>query len=398
MSSLSRRIGLVLFMSLFACQAGFLTLGLILPEVGREFGLTTPEVGQLRSISGIAGGVTAIVLMAAARGLGVRRLLMGGLLLMAGCSVASALAPWFAVLAVAQAGVGVATSVLLSAGIAAVAEWVEPERRARVLSWAVVGQPAAWVVGMPAIGALSDASWRFAFLLPLLAAVFAARLVWFRPADRVDEAAEPLRLRSLGREPDTLAWGIGELLAYSAWTGFLVYIGAMLLETYGASASTGGLILGVAAIAFFPSTFIAGRLVDRYLRALLIGAGLSLALVITAIGAFPDSLATSSILLCVAVFLAGARSLAGSAFGLHVSRGRAVAITSIRTAATQFGSLFGAAVGGLALAAGGYELAFEVFGVLLVLAVIPHLLLAIPARYARNRPAGVAQSVRAAES
>src|SRR3712207_6600369 len=101
MSSLSRRIVLVLFVSLFACQAGFLPLGLILPEVGREFGLTTPEVGQLRSISGIAGGVTALVLMAAARGLGVRRLLMGGLLLMASCSVASALAPWFAVLAVA---------------------------------------------------------------------------------------------------------------------------------------------------------------------------------------------------------------------------------------------------------------------------------------------------------
>ena len=53
---------ITLFLSMFAGQAGLLVLAPILPEVSHEFGVSTATAGQLRVVSGIAGGLTAIAL------------------------------------------------------------------------------------------------------------------------------------------------------------------------------------------------------------------------------------------------------------------------------------------------------------------------------------------------
>lgn len=44
----------VLFVSMFAAQSGFLVLAPILPEMSREFGISTATGGQLRLASGVA--------------------------------------------------------------------------------------------------------------------------------------------------------------------------------------------------------------------------------------------------------------------------------------------------------------------------------------------------------
>jgi predicted MFS family arabinose efflux permease len=46
------------FVSLFASQAGLLVLSPILPELGREFGVSTATAGQLRTLSGATGGMS----------------------------------------------------------------------------------------------------------------------------------------------------------------------------------------------------------------------------------------------------------------------------------------------------------------------------------------------------
>jgi predicted MFS family arabinose efflux permease len=52
----------VLFLCLFASQAGMLVLSPVLPDVARDLGVSTATAGQLRSLSGLTGGVTAILL------------------------------------------------------------------------------------------------------------------------------------------------------------------------------------------------------------------------------------------------------------------------------------------------------------------------------------------------
>ena len=76
-------------------------------------------------------------------------------------SLASAVAPNLVAFACAQAAIGGAAAILLSAGVAAAGEWAPAGERARVLSWTLLGQPAAWVVGMPLIGVISRATMAF---------------------------------------------------------------------------------------------------------------------------------------------------------------------------------------------------------------------------------------------
>src|SRR3954469_767692 len=262
MNSRLQHPAFVLFVCLFAAQAGFLALGPVLPAIAHDLGVSSAVVGQLRVGSGVAGGLTALTLALMPPRRGPRALLTAGAALILASSVASAAAPGLAILALAQAATGVGGGLLLSAGIAAVATWARPERRARVLAFAIVGQPAAWVVGMPLIGLLAERGWRLAFAVPAAAALAALAALAARPPDEPAPASSPPPLRELLRDRRVAGWAWGELLAYSGWSGVLVFAGALLIESHGVSPSTAGVLLGAAALAYFPTTFLASRAVE----------------------------------------------------------------------------------------------------------------------------------------
>src|SRR3954469_9243841 len=131
-----RSPGNVAFVSLFAAQAGLLTLSPILPSVARDFGVETAAAGQLRTLVGLVGGIAALAVVFVGRRVGPRRLLLAGNGLLVLGSVASATAPSLAALALAQVAVGGATGLLVAGGLAAAAAWAAPERRAATVAWA----------------------------------------------------------------------------------------------------------------------------------------------------------------------------------------------------------------------------------------------------------------------
>ena len=174
----------LLFVVLFTAQAAVIVLSPVLGAVASEFHVSTAAAGQLRTLSGLAAAATALLVPRLSRRFGLRALLLWGSTLIAAASVASACAPSFAVLAAAQIVVGAGVATLLAAATTAAAAWVPDDQRAKVLSWALIGQPAAWIVGMPLIGALGERSWRLAWLaLPLVAAGVAIALVVRRHSD-----------------------------------------------------------------------------------------------------------------------------------------------------------------------------------------------------------------------
>jgi predicted MFS family arabinose efflux permease len=81
---------------------------------------------------------------------------------------------------------------------------------------------------------------------------------------------------------------------------------------------------------------------------------------------------TSLVLFAALSFLAGGRTLAGSARGLDLAPELRLGVTGVRTAAIQLGYFVGAAVGGVALAAGGYSSVGMAFAGLFVCATLPH--------------------------
>ena len=115
--------------------------------------------------------------------------------------------------------------ILTTAGTLAAAEWVPPERRAATLSWALIGQPAGWIVGMPLVGAVAERSWRTAWLVfPLTAALLAAAAVAGRSGAPSARSA-PTGMRAALAAPGLGRWLVAETLANTAWAGTLVYSG-----------------------------------------------------------------------------------------------------------------------------------------------------------------------------
>jgi predicted MFS family arabinose efflux permease len=369
----TRRLALTLFTCLYAAQAAFLSIGSVLPQIAHAFGAHTATAGQIRAVSGLAGAATAIVLIGGGSRLGIHRLLVAGLSLIAASAVVSAAAPSLVVLGAAQAACGVGATLVLAAGVAATAQWASAENRTRVLAWALVGQPAAWVIGMPSIGLLASVTWRAVFVLPLVGAGLAL-LLMPRRGTRSNHAHPSGALRRLAGDRQFLGWALSELLAYSAWAGVMIYVPALMIEKHGASPASSGALLGLAALAYFPSNFGASRLVGRHARPLLVSLNLVLAVVAGALGSVASTPTACAALFAGCVFLAGGRTISGSALGLTLAPPEhAVAVSSIRTAAAQIGNFVGAGLGGLALAVGGYELAFIGFGGLFALAALPHL-------------------------
>jgi predicted MFS family arabinose efflux permease len=362
---------LPLFLCSFAGQATLLTLSPLLPDIAAEFGVATATVGQLRALSGLVAGIAAVAIAVKPPPIPLRSVLYWGLGSLALGSVASATAPSYLWLAAAQVPIGVGIALLLGGALAASDRWSPIGGSSRLLSWTLLGQPAAWIVGMPVVGVIAGRDWRLAWIaVPLVSALLAAvALLWHRGID----APEPgLSLRDLARRAPLRRWAIGELLGLSAWAGTLIYCGALFIESYGVSTATTGLILSGVAAGYVPGNALFRRWVDTAPHLLLVGLALGLAAFSIPFGALRGSIVASIAFITTLAFLAGGRTIAGSALGLAVGGENKMSVMSLRTAALQFGYLFGGAIGGAALNARGYGATGVVFSLLFLASALVH--------------------------
>lgn len=364
----------VLFSSLLAAQAAILVLSPILPQVAAEFGVTTSTAAQLRAVSGVTAGLVALLVAARGGRFPLIRLLNGGLALLAIGGLGSAVAPTFLILLLAQVPVGVGLALVLSSGLAAADAWSEPGEGAKTLSWALVGQPVAWIVGQPVVGAVASVDWRWTWVaVPLASALVALVAVAMRRVSASGglEECDPVGLIRL---PHVKRWMFGELMAFSAWAGTLVFAGAFFIETYDPSVGATGVILGVVAAVYVPGNFLGRRLLQGGSgRAVLLFAALSLAVGAVALAGLQVGLVYSVVILSVLGFLAGMRTIAGAAVGLRLADGRRLASMSVRTSTLQFGYLIGTLVGGLVLPIWGYAGVWLVYAALFAGAGIVHM-------------------------
>lgn len=355
-------VAVALFLCLFAAQAGLIVLTPVLSKVADDLDVSTATAGQLRTVSGLTAGLAAIALGTFARRLSLRRTIVAGAAGLALASVASATAPTFEVLALAQILLGLSVAALLIGGTVAAAEWVPQQHRTRVLSWALVGPPAAWIVGMPLIGAIGEVGWRWGWLVfPLVAAVVAGVTVARRP--EAPRAVQSDSLTETLRDPPTARWILGELLSSSAWIGTLVFSGALFTQSYGVTSIVTGVVLAVAAGAYAAGNVFFRRVIQCRARLLIVRLSLLMALGVALFGLVRPAPWVSALIFAGAAFVAGGRTLIGSAVGLEATPERRRAVMGARAAAQQLGYFFGSAFAGGALAAGG----FPAFGIALAL-------------------------------
>jgi len=367
-----RAVGIALLAALAASQAALVVLNPLLPDVAQDLGVSVATAGQLRTVSGLAAGIAALTAGLWATRLGLRELLFVGVGTLAVGSLVSAISPDFPVLIAAQVLAGFGIGISYSAAVAATAEWATPVDRSRVLAIALLGPPLAWIVGMPLVGAVGEVSWRLAWLvIPVCMALVATILLLRRPA--TPPAPARAGLRAVFTYPGVVRWSAGELLAFSGWAGALVYVGALLVDTYGLSIAATGLALGFGALVYVPGNLLFRRWVDAYSRRLLVALAISAAATVAVLYALRPSVWFTVAAFAALSFIAGGRTLAGSARGLGLAPEVRLGVTGVRTAALQSGYFVGAALGGLALASGGYSLVGVAFAALFLGAAIPHL-------------------------
>jgi predicted MFS family arabinose efflux permease len=362
----------VLFAVLFAAQASILVLSPILAQVAADFGVATSTAAQLRSVSGVTAGIAALIVAVTGGRRRLSSLLSGGLLLLAAGSLGSAVAPSFGVLVAAQSVIGLGLAMVLSGGLAASESWAAAGESARVLSWALVGQPVAWIVGQPVVGWVAGSDWRWAWVaVPFASSLAALLVVAARDRASGDEGrgCDPV---GLWRQPGVKPWAIGELLGFAAWGGTLVYAGAFFVETYGASVGLTGLILGAGAAAYLPGNFAGRRWLQRGPAAPLVVFALGGGAVVAVFAAVDGGVLFSAAVFGLLAFLAAGRTIAGAALGLRVARGRRLAAMSVRTSMLQFGYLAGSVLGGVALSTWGFPgMGWMFAGLFAAAAVVP---------------------------
>jgi predicted MFS family arabinose efflux permease len=367
-----RVVGITLLAALAASQAALVVLNPLLPDVASDLDISVATAGQLRTASGLAAGLAALTAGLWATRIGLRELLSVGVGTLAVGSLVSAIAPDFPVLIAAQVLVGAGIGLSYSAAVAATAEWSTSADRSRVLAIALLGPPLAWIVGMPLVGAVGEVSWRLAWLvIPVSMAVVALVLLLRRPT--TPPAMMRAGLRAVFTYPGVVRWSSGELLAFSGWAGALVYVGALFVDTYGLSIAATGLALGFGSLVYVPGNLLFRRWVDAYSRRLLVALAISAAATVVVLYALRPSLWFTIAAFAALSFIAGGRTLAGSARGLGLAPEVRLGVTGVRTAALQSGYFVGAAIGGIALASGGYSLVGLAFATLFLGAAIPHL-------------------------
>jgi DHA1 family inner membrane transport protein len=363
-----------LFMCVFTSQAGVLVLSPILVDLARDFDVSTAVAGQLRIVAAPVAALVAVAVARAGARLPYRLLLAGGAAFVAVGSVASAIAPSFQALAIAQVPLWMGISTLVAGGIGAAGAWSAPEDRARLVARSLAGAPAAWIVGMPTIGWVAETDWRLAFLaVPLPAAVATVVLVAAIPGGTSERQVAPSLLRLL-RAPRAGWWAIGELLAMSAWAGTLVFSGALFVETYGASPRLTGIVLATMAAAYLAGNVLGGRMRGVCARRALAVGNLAAAVAIVLTWAVTPNLLVTLALFGLAAAIVAARTVTGTTYGFAIGGERKLEVGAARAVLTQIGYLAGSLLGGAALAIGGEAAVGIAFGSLFLAAAAPYLL------------------------
>jgi predicted MFS family arabinose efflux permease len=211
----------------------------------------------------------------------------------------------------------------------------------------------AWIVVNPIVGTVNDTwSWRAAQTVP--AALAVAALVAPRAATP-SSSPLPGQLRMLLAEPSARRWIGAELIAYGAWTALLTFVGAFFIERLDVSEGAVGWLLASGAATYFAASSRSGKLAGLVPRRRLVaGSALLMAVLVIA-----QLSVTGSVALAVSIFsliglAAGVRTPASSGLGLEQLPRHPGAMMAGRTAATQFGYLLGAVIGGAVIAGVGY--------------------------------------------
>lgn len=383
------RVELIVWMmalTTFAYVSLSISLSPLLTSIAETFGVSESAVGQLATIQGVVGTISALVSAPWMSRYPRQTWLRAELILLCAGVAIAALAPNFAVMIVARVIIGIAAGALVANCFTAASEVVrDPKRQGRAVGIVASGTTVATMLGLPAVAWLNQAiGWRGALaciLIPLLASLLATSLL---PAGRTAAAAaaegdghgEAIDSGSLRRvlrgDPATAMLIVAGGLVFVAYIGWVTYYSAYVEREFDGGARLIGLLFLVGGsfelFGNFAAPAVSHRVPVRLVT--LVGTiGISLALLGSgvAFGSVAGLFAGIALLhLATSFAYVGINTLL--LLRPEAIRGTVMALSS---AAIGFGGAMGALLGGLVLArTDDYESVFHVLGLLMALGAV----------------------------
>ena len=174
-----------------------LALSPILADVARSFSTSALTISTAISAYGAATAASAFFLAGRIDRIGIRRSLLGAMLVLIAALLLSATAPHWLVLTAAQAMAGAAAGVILPAAYGSASLVAAEGQEARTLGRVIAGWSVSLVAGVPLSALISDAiGWRATYGTLALCAAIALLGLRKLPERQVQNAA-PLRLSRL---------------------------------------------------------------------------------------------------------------------------------------------------------------------------------------------------------
>jgi MFS family permease len=241
---------------------------LALPDIGRDFGVALN--GSRWVVLSFLVTVTALLPVAGRVGdaIGYGRLFLAGYGLHIAAAAACAAAPGLETLVAARVLQGMAAAMVMAAGPALLTTTFDASHRGRALGMLGTATYVGLSIGPPIGGLiLTGAGWRWVFLLGAPVAAVITALGWrFLPAHAPPPGslpAKPLASLALFRSRTFSASAIAALCNYVALFVPIILVPFVLIEGYGLSQRTAGLVLAAQPIAMALTAAPAGWVSDR---------------------------------------------------------------------------------------------------------------------------------------
>ncbi|KUO18763.1 MFS transporter [Streptomyces dysideae] len=264
---MSTRAWLILLaVGLFAIGTDGYVIAGLLPEMGRDLGVSNSDTGHLVSAFALAYAIGAPLLAVILGSLPRRLVLISSLTVFTLANVAAALVDSYGTMIVIRVLAGLAAAVFSPGAVAVVPSLVAAEQRGRALSTVSAGIAVSTAVGVPLGTLIGNAfGWRTTFLaVAALGALACLGLVLLLPPLPPNPPADLRTRMAASRTPGVAsALCVTTLWIAGAFT-LLTYLSPVLDEVGDVQGTTLSIWLAVYGLAAVTGNNLGGRAADRF--------------------------------------------------------------------------------------------------------------------------------------
>jgi predicted MFS family arabinose efflux permease len=374
-NSESKSLLAALILSVSSTDTAGMVISVGLIEIANYYDLSLSVAGQLGAVSSIFGIISALIIGAVSVRYDYKSILTLGLGLCTFSALIAVFSPNIYILIVAISLFGFAGSMVNPIADAYTGECIQSEQRSKAVGTIFALRTISYLVAVQIISLLIGITgWKrvYLFFIAPYTAISLILALKALPSVKAGSVGESLGLltgfKMVLSNRSAVACMAANSLAMAAWGGMIQYVTSYLRENFllsrdHASYMLSGLVLGV-----FIGSYVAGSLTNKYGRKNLAVASVSVVTVLLVVLLCVDDLSIVYVVVPVLSVFGGVRFTAAYSLTLDQVPSFRGTLMSLNAAALGFGWALGAAIGGVSLFVGGWNLVGYSFGLLSFLA------------------------------